>query len=205
MKIEELISSITESLTDRFQIEKATDFSSMLLELAENKHLQKSIMRIQRIPKNNELQLATWKTLLIVELRNMEELKDALEWTALVKDTLLDPDTADLYLFISSEKDEISLEQSLRIESTEQFCRKYVQRPDETFERLIERTFLQKIEDSSKKTIDIDPLYNALSLTSSSFKWFTKEEQKKWKNVFLSAYIGSDLVEKLITRNEEQI
>ena len=203
MKIEELISSITESLTDRFQIEKATDFSSMLLELAENKHLQKSIMRIQRIPKNNELQLATWKTLLIVELRNMEELKDALEWTALVKDTLLDPDTADLYLFISSEKDEISLEQSLRIESTEQFCRKYVQRPDETFERLIERTFLQKIEDSSKKTIDIDPLYNALSLTSSSFKWFTKEEQKKWKNVFLSAYIGSDLVEKLITENEK--
>lgn len=53
--------------------------------------------------------------------------------------------------------------------------------------------------------IDIDPLNKALSITSSSFEWFTKEEQKKWKEVFLSRYTGSDLVEKLINENEEQI
>ena len=203
MKIEEFYRAIIESIKDQFHIENSNDYSKELLDLVGDELPQKKLIRIQRVTDVSKKLISTWKTILIVELESKEKLKCALQWVALVKESLLDPETADLYLFIFFEKDEISLEHSLWIELTEQFCRKYVQRPDETAEQLIDRSFLRKIEGSSKKTIDIDPLYNALSLTSSSFEWFTKEEQKKWKNVFLSAYIGSDLVEKLITENEE--
>jgi len=201
MKIKEFSTAITESIKDRFH-KDSNDYKEFF-ELVGDELPQKKLIRIQRIVNEGEEKLSTWKTILIVELENREKLKYALRWAALVKDSLLDPETADLYLFIFFEKDDISLEHSLWIELTEQFCRKYVQRPDETAEQLIDRSFLRKIEGSSKKTIDIDPLNNALSLTSSGFAWFTKEEQKKWKNVFLSAYIGSDLLEKLITENEE--
>lgn len=203
MKTEEFSTAIIASIKDRFY-KDSNDYKEFL-ELVGDELPQKKLIRIQRIVNEGKEKLNTWKTILIVELENKEKLKYALRWASLVKDSLLDPETADLYLFIFFKKNNISLEHSLRIELTEQFCRKYVQRPDETAEQLIDRSFLRKIEDSSKKTIDIDPLYTALSLTSSSFEWFTKEEQKKWKNVFLSAYIGSDLVEKLITENEEQI
>ena len=201
MKTEELISSITESITDRFYIEDATDFSNMLLDLTENKHLQKSIMRIQRIQKHSEL--ATWKTMLIVELKSNEELKNALEWTASVKDALLDPETADLYLFIIFEKDDIKLEQSLRIEATEQFCRKYVQRPNKSANELIERTFLSKLKDTKQGIKRIDPLNNALALTEKNNEWFTKEEQQDWKKLLLSNNTGYELVELLIPENIE--
>ena len=203
MKIEKFSTTIIDIIKDRFQIEDFNGYSNELLKLAGDEFSKKKLMRIQRIVDDGEKRLNTWKTLIIVEVENKDKIKHTLEWAALVKDSLLDPETADLYLFIFFKKDDISLEHSLRIELTEQFCRKYVQRPDETEEQLIDRSFLRKIEGSSKKTIDIDPLNNALSLTSSSFEWFTKEEQKKWKNVFLSAYIGSDLLEKLITENEE--
>lgn len=201
MKTEELILSITESITDRFYIEDATDFSNMLLDLTENKHLQKSIMRIQRIKKQSETQLVTWKTMLIIELKSNEELKNALEWTASVKDALLDPETADLYLFIIFKNDDIKLDQSLRIEATEQFCRKYVQRPNKSANELIERTFLSRLKDTKQGVKSIDPLNNALALTEKNNKWFTKEEQQDWKKLLLSNNTGYELIELLIPEN----
>ena len=174
MKIEEFYRAIIESIKDQFLLENSNDYSKELLDLVGDELPQKKLMRIQRVTDVSKKLISTWKTILIVELESKEKLKHALQWVALVKESLLDPETADLYLFIFFEKDEISLEYSLWIELTEQFCRKYVQRPYETTEQLIDRSFLRKIEGSSKKTIDIDPLNNALSLTSSNFEWFTK-------------------------------
>ena len=161
-------------------------------------------MRIQRIVDKEAQKICTWKTLLLLELKNQDKLKQALEWAALVKESLLDPETADLYLFICFER-ELAIGHCLRIESTEQFCRKYVQRPKESAEKLIERSFLNRLEESSQELIDIDPLNKALSSTGKDFQWFTKEERVKWKKIFLSSYTGGDLVEEIFSQNEEPI
>lgn len=198
MKIEELTIEIYRSLNDRFFIEDDYTTLKRFLELAENFKFQNEVMRIHRIPKENKL--VRCKTILIAELKEISELKDVLHWTASVKDILLDPESSDLYLFVIFETDDITLEESLRIESTEQFCRKYVQRPNKTVNEFIERTFLSRINSTKQDAEHIDPLNNALLLTGKNNKWFTKEEQLKWKNLLLSNKTGYDLVELLIPK-----
>lgn len=198
MKIEELKIEIYRSLNDRFFVEDDCTTLKRFLELAENFKFQNEVIRIHRIPKENKL--VRCKTILIAELKEISELKDVLHWTASVKDILLDPESSDLYLFVIFETDDITLEESLRIESTEQFCRKYVQRPNKTVNEFIERTFLSRINSTKQDAEHIDPLNNALLLTEKNNKWFTKEEQLKWKNLLLSNKTGYDLVELLIPK-----
>ena len=193
MNLDELISALSENAKDRFQIESPNDYSRIFLELTKDRLYQKKILRIQRIINSSDNKISTWKTLLFVELEKVEELKYALEWAALVKDSLLDPETADLYLFIIFENDVLNLERSLRIETSEQYCRKYVQRPNETVDELIERTFLGKIEGGKQSLLTTDPVNNALILTGNKSEWFTKEEQNNWKEIFLSSYTGFGL------------
>lgn len=73
----------------------------------------------------------------------------------------------------------------LRIESTEQFCRKYVLRPTETLENFLERTFLAKPNAVIKELLSTDPLIKSFLAVQSENNWFNSEEQKKWKEALL--------------------
>ncbi|OFY86404.1 MAG: hypothetical protein A3F72_11435 [Bacteroidetes bacterium RIFCSPLOWO2_12_FULL_35_15] len=204
MKIEELKKSIDDYIKDRFQLETAEGISNLFCSLDEKNLAKKSILRIQRIKQNENGNTSNWKTLLIVEIQNKEEIQYALEWSAIVKDALLDPETADLYLFIVFEKDkaDISIEECYNIESSEQYCRKYVQRPDKTPLELIERTFLSKLEDAEQEADAVDPINSVMAATAEKHPWFTDEEQKKWRTALLSDNSGNELVELLTSETK---
>ncbi|WP_299762382.1 ABC-three component system middle component 1 [uncultured Pontibacter sp.] len=202
MKIEELKYTIINEIKDRYLIETESKFSTELQELAID-NLRKDVLRIQRLSDSNEQNLSTWKTLLIVNLVDKTDLKCALKWASMVQDSLLDPETADLYLFLFF-NEPLTQESCLRIESTEQFCRKYVLRPNETLEQLLERSFLSKLENSRQELIELDPLHNAFLYTGSKYAWFDADEQTKWKDAFLSNLTGGDLIEKIFAIDNQQ-
>lgn len=204
MKIEELKALINDYIKDRFRIEMIRNFSDLLCSLDEKKIAKKDVLRIQRNKENESSNVPYWKTLLIVEIQNKEEIRSALEWSAIVKDALLDPETADLYLFIVFEKDraDISIEECYSIESSEQYCRKYVERPDKTPLELIERTFMSKLEEAHQEADAVDPINSVMSSTAEKHSWFTDEEQKKWRAVLLSDNSGNELVELLISETK---
>ena len=147
MKFKDIESEIFRVLDSFYEIQQ-NEFSEELLSYAPDELIHKNVIRIQRNNKNTEFKTDNWKTLLIVELEEQSKLKMALDWVVSVKDSLLDPQTSDIYLFLTFSS-EVNVEECLRIESTEQFCRKYVQLPEEDVAEFVNRTFLQKLKNST--------------------------------------------------------
>jgi hypothetical protein len=201
MKIEELNTFIIDYIQGRFQLQEST--LSVLLCLDETS-IAKKVLRIQRIKQDNITYHENWKTILIAEVHTKEEIQFAQEWSAIVKDALLDPETADLYLFIIYAPNvfDISIDECNSIESSEQYCRKYIQRPGKTAIELIERTFLSKLEDIQQQNDVIDPINTAIAATAEKHSWFTDEEQKKWRTALLSENSGYDLIELLFSKTQ---
>ena len=201
MTFEEFKKTIYENLGKRFNIQEKNSFFQDLETLASN-DLTNEILRIQRI--NESKASNNYKTILLVFLNNENQLRPTLEWTALVKDSLQDPETADLYLFICYESQcQPSRETCLRIESTEQFCRKYVFQPNETGAQFIERTFFAESTTDGQQLSLSDPLANAFTSVAEKHSWFNEEEQIKWKDAFLSGVTGSELINKIFKDNTE--
>jgi len=202
MKLEEFIPIIELNFEMRFIIEDKL-VSSQLFENLAPEELSRKAVRIQRLP-GSDANNAFWKTLLIVSLSDKNQLKAALEWAALVKESLLDPETADLYLFICYDMDDYpSKEECLRIESTEQLCRKYVLQPGELAKGFCDRSFLTKPDITSQKVLGKDPILSAFSSVADKHLWFTEDEQQKWKSVFLSGLSGIELIDKLFKKNTD--
>jgi len=193
MTIKELSIYIHKVIENRFVKELKNDISEHLLVLDE-KNLNKSICRIQR---HNETELNTYRTVLLVQLKVADELKSALEWVASVKNSLTDPETSDLYLILISEQNIFTIDDSMRIESTEQFCRKYVQRGNENPKDLISRTCLASLNVKNDISIQSDPVNKALSETSQKFPWFKESEQAIWKEAFYSEDTGNELMDRI--------
>jgi hypothetical protein len=201
MKLEELNTLIYDYIKERFHVEGKENTSNFLCGLDAKEIANKQVLRIQRIKQNNSSNSENWKTLLIVEIQSKEEIRSALEWSAIVKDSLLDPETADLYLFIIFDRSdiEISIDECYNIESSEQYCRKYIQRPGNTPIELIERTFLSKLEDVQQQGDAIDPINTVMAATAEKHAWFTDDEQKKWRNALLSNNSGFELIDLLFS------
>jgi len=198
MKIEYLLSEIAKIINDRFIIDNS-QLSNRLIDEAPS---ELSIKQVIRIKHNNCPDLTTFKTILVVSIENEKELVYPLKWIATVKEMLLDPESADLYLFVF-QNGNISLESCLRIESTEQFCRKYILYPEESFEHFLGRTFFTKLAVSAEDILDSDPLLKAFSAVQKDHKWFASNEQKRWAEIFLSGKTSAELIEDLITINTE--
>ena len=190
-------------IDDCFEFENNADFENELLSLADEDLKRKEILRIKRLG----IKVDRWKTLVLVEIEADNEndikveLKKAISWLASVKESLLGTESTDLYLFLAFNS-MVSIEECLRIESTEQFCRKYVLLPGEEISEFVNRTFLQKIIYSADTIIAEDPLERAISETVAKYSWLTPEIQKKWKKAF-SDLSGSELVDALL--EEEQL
>jgi len=191
MKLNDIINYIDEVVQNRFVKDENTDKSDYLLDLDGN-NLTKSIIRLKRI---HHPKLYFYRTFLFVELNEMDSLKEVLQWTAAVKNTLTDPETSDLYLIIVSEDNIFSDSESMRIEATEQFCKKYVQRESEKPADLIKRTNLVMISTLSGEVIQTDPVDNALQKTRESQTWFDSSIQHKWRIAFESEESGNELLD----------
>jgi hypothetical protein len=202
MKIESMKSKICDIIKGRFELENNSTYKNELLSLADESIKYKEILRIKRLGR----QVDRWKTLVLIEIESGIEsnlkynLKNAITWLALVKENLLGTENSDLYLFLAFSPD-INAEECFRIESTEQFCRKYVLFPGEDVSEFINRTFLQKPIDNKDTINGKDPLESAFSKTAEKYNWLTSEIQKRWKTAF-SELSGSDLAEELLKEEE---
>jgi len=201
MKLKDIESEILKIL-DSFYVIQQDELTEVLLSYAPDELIHKKVIRIQRNNKNTKFKTDNWKTLLIVELEDQSNLKLALDWVVLVKESLLDPQTADIYLFLTFSS-AVSIEECLRIESTEQFCRKYVLLPEEDVSEFVNRTFLQRLVNSTDTIEGKDPLESAFSKTSEKHNWLTSEMQKRWKSAF-SDLSGSELIAALL-KDEEKV
>lgn len=199
MKKEEFIEAINKAINGRFKIQPKKD-APKFDEIKPSELTDVTVFRIQKIPilQNTSIPLQYWRTILVTLLKNDSQLEKALQWAALVKEALLDPESSDLYLFIIFDNSvNITMESCIRIESTEQFCRKYVARPEESPEQLIERTFLTPLADLSAKNILFDPLISAFSSLESKYPSFNTLTQNKWREAFLSGKNGSEIINEL--------
>lgn len=193
MKLNELSLYIDELIKDRFVKEENQSKTTEFLDLDEY-DLSKKVIRLKRSFQTN---LLFYRTLLLVEINDGLFLKETLKWTSAVKNSLTDPETSDLYLIIVSSNNIFSVDDSMRIEATEQFCKKYVQRDGEIPECLMKRTYLSKLSFGGGNSIHGDPLKRALQNTNSEHAWFDAENQKLWKEAFTSEDNGNELLDKI--------
>lgn len=193
MKLNELTIYIDELIKDRFVKEDNQSKSTEFFDLDEQ-NLHKKVIRLKRLSQTN---LLFYRTLLLVEINDTLLLSEALKWTSAVKNSLTDPETSDLYLIIVSENNIYSTDDSMRIEATEQFCKKYVQRDGESPECLMKRTYLSKLSFGGINAIQEDPLKRALQNTNTKHAWFDAEKQKVWKDAFTSDDNGNELLDRI--------
>lgn len=148
------------------------------------------------------------KTLFVADIsKDMPEerlsirLKDVMTLAAIIKESLHSTENVDLYLFLALPK-WAGKDECIRIESTEQLCRKYVLMPDEDINDFLERTFLSKMIMEDENLEGDEPIAQALMKTSEMYSWLTEDMQKKWKKFFME-YSGIDLAEKLVGEIEQ--
>ncbi len=201
MNLGDIKSRIIDMIDGRFELQKNNHIKNELLSLADEDIKHKEILRIKR----HGLLVDSWKTLVLIEIDadcdTKIELKKTITWLSLVKESLLGNENSDLYLFLAFTH-EVSPEECLRIESTEQFCRKYVLLPGEDVSEFVNRTFLQKLVDTTRTEVDKDPLERAFLKTAAKHSWLTTGIQKNWKKAF-SDFTGNDLVEALLKEELE--
>lgn len=157
-------------------------------------------MKVFRIIRKNSKN-AKRKTLIFADLSEMEievkpQLQEILHSTALIKAILPDTENVDIYLFIAF-SNQITVEECIRIEATEQLCRKYVLLPNENIDSFFERTFLAKIVGKKIQISGKDPVDRAFSNMKEEFVWLSDEMEVEWKKCFLEDS-GSAIAEKII-------
>jgi hypothetical protein len=191
--IEKLILEIENITVNRFDIQKNSEVIDDILLSSDDTFIEKTSVRVRRSSNNS----GGWRTILLASISDKEEILNVIKWAAACRDLLTEPEASDLYLFIEGARCNLSLEEATKIESSEQFCRKYVTRPDELLPEFLKRTFLQPLIGDDSDTRISDPLLDALKKTGEEHSWFIEKEQMLWRNAFLSGKTGSDLVDEL--------
>ena len=202
MKFDNIKSKVCGMINNRYETDNNIDLANELLSLAHEDLKHKEILRLRRLGAKVD----TWKTIIFIEIESEDEvdikleLKKAITWLATIKESLLGAESTDLYLFLAFNA-EVGKEECLRIESTEQFCRKYVLLPDEDITEFVNRTFLQKLVSHSGIIDGEDPLERAFNKTAAQFDWLKPEIKEKWKKAF-SELSGIELSDALLNEGD---
>ncbi len=139
---------------------------------------------------------ATARTILLAFIDDTEHWTDISRWTAQVRDVLPEPETSDLYLFLVAEG--FTHHDCSRIESDEQFCRKYVSSGMVDLPGMLERTFLASLSGRREGGKISDPVSVAFQETQVAYPWLLVGEQERWLAAFLTEKPGKDLVPLII-------
>jgi hypothetical protein len=192
---DEVLSKMLESIANRYTASNDLSYYELLKGFYKDPNENIRVLRIRRSSSDK----ASWKTILFAFNINEHSIPLSFTWAAAVQQELLNNESSDLYLFIIPNADQpLPKENCIYIESNDQYCRKYVMRPGETFEELLNRTFLYNFETSSVVNEISDPLVTALQKTGEAISSFSEDEQTLWKSILLSGQQGFDMALKLI-------
>lgn len=194
-QVRKLASAILSVSSNRYEHRATAELEALFkkqLEASEAKGFA-TLIQIKRIGNDR----AEWKTIIAAHVEHLEskeigdnpELEKVLTLAAYMRDALLDAEPYDLYLFLTTDNPP-NIEVCMRLESTEQFCKKYVLRKDQSIGEMLERTFLSGFEEVEVEGIVEDPLDAALKAAGLNL-----DEQRKWRDAFLSGKIGDDLID----------
>lgn len=175
---------------DRFVVEEEGLSGAVLNEITPESLKDTVVMSLKR----NRPGRVGRRTLLITVLDTQDKLKSALQWAAVVKDELTEPENGDVYLFIAVQDEGMTLEQCTAIESNDRICRRHVLRPEETIEDFLGRSFVGPALSSGQTKAIADPLNLALGKTAEKHDWLTSKEQKIWRDAFLSGKTPTDII-----------
>lgn len=178
---------------DRFVVEEEGLSDAILNEITPESLRDTVVMSLKR----NRPGRVGRRTLLITVLDTQDKLKSAIQWAAVVKDELTEPENGDVYLFIAVKDEEMTLEQCTAIESSDRICRRHVLRPEETIEDFLSRSFVGPALGSGQTKAIADPLNLALAKTAEKHDWLTVKEQKIWRDAFLSGKTPTDIITSL--------
>ena len=190
---ESIASDIISMSEGRFVVSENENLKDILQEITPESLEDRLIISLKRDWPNSGGE----RTLIITVLNSLDEFKTALQWAASVRDELLEPANGDLYLFAVIKDSNLSRDQCTDLESSDRICRRYVLRPTETIEDLLNRSFIAPVMGDVSTNGISDPLRLALGKTAVNQQWFTQEEQENWQKVLLSGKTGQDLIEAL--------
>ncbi len=196
MEISSIVDNIIQLAKHKYKVasdKAAPDFRQPL----SSGHWQKTILTLYRATQTP----AYAKTVLVASGAADAALEDVYRWCAYVKGNLLDPGTADLYLFLVYVDPVPELDVCLQVEADELFCRKYVLRPQESLEDLFNRSFLSEPSTVNAGGERAEPLKRALMETSRSFPWLDDTEIAYWRNILLTDGSGIELARQLYQRS----
>lgn len=166
-----------------FEMTKADVLMNMILSRAEGRYvadlasedvhelrslaaasLEAAVCRLRRNDK------ASWRTILLACVPYSEEaVRTTYSWAAEVRERLPGTQSADLYLMALM--DEVPDAEGLKIETDDNFCRKYVLRVGENPADFIDRTFLGHVKAESEAGPLQNPVVTALQTMAKSHPW----------------------------------
>lgn len=192
MKIEDVVSEIYNVISERYERDAQEDFIDRVISLCPTMLDDCKVLRIKR----RQPHAIGLRTILLIRVNCMDQLKAGIEWSASVREELLNEEVADLYLFVITDSENcFPIETCINIEASDKYCRKYITRPTETINDFINRTFLCVFGNSEQLQNLTDPLKLALIKTSDSFSDFDDERQEKWRQAFLSGKNSFELAD----------
>lgn len=191
MQIDHWIASWQEFVNPRFEFCEPTEQSTSLESLAGEGFSARALL-VRRASGEHR----GFRTILVAHADSLRASGAALHWTADVRDALPEPATADIYLFLNITS--ASLDDCLRLEADDQYCRKYVRRPNESGEEFLKRTFLAAPVSPRRVGEMSDPLSASLMQAAKVHGWFTPEEQMHWRQALMSGVTGQELAARIL-------
>ncbi|WP_343665036.1 ABC-three component system middle component 1 [Paraburkholderia tropica] len=193
MQIDHWIASWREFVNPRFVFCEPTEQSASLERLAGEGFSARVL-----IARRTNGERVGFRTILVAQADSLHASGAALHWTADVRDALPEPATSDIYLFLDVAS--ASLDDCLRLESDDQYCRKYVRRPSESGEEFLKRTFLAAPVYPRRVGDMADPLSASLMQAAKVHSWFSPEEQMHWRQALMSGVTGQELAARILEK-----
>ncbi len=198
LTIDNFLEGIFDSCGDRYEMINGESIVSLFgRELAASKVGE--LAQIAQLKRKNQ-ERAGRKTIIVAMIDHLNsdegkenpELEKVITLAAYLRDALAGTEPYDLYLVLATHSPP-NIDVCMRLESTEQFCKKYVLRADQSIAEMLERTFLCGFEESEIEGVIEDPLDAALKAAGLD----PDKQQAKWRDAFLSGKMGDNLIDEL--------
>lgn len=191
MEINSIVDNLIRKAAPRYQVFRDQESSTSRWPTPSGTW-EKSVLILNRMPA-----IGAGKTLLLANSMPAAHVEEILNWCAYAKGNLPDPESADLYLFLIYDDPIPPLDSCLKIESDDLYCRKYLLRPNEQLDDLLNRSFLSEPGEVAIGEHRSDPLKKALLETATNYPWFDSAEIDRWREVLLFENNGYELANLL--------
>ncbi|MFE0587798.1 ABC-three component system middle component 1 [Pantoea vagans] len=189
LTIQKLMTSITQRAEGRYEVHLPDLYEMM----PPKKDISINAIQLKRINRES----AGWRTVLLTAIHDdPDNIQNAFRWAADVRDSLAEPQTADLYMFMLI--DGIQSEDAARLETDDRFCRKLVLRGYEDIDSFLDRSFLASLTPSTTDKDISDPLITSLNSLSQVHSW-VEPHLGEWREILLSEKTGDEVVKSLRT------